>query len=66
MDDEFGSGYAPTVFRDQVVSALGDRTGEQAVAAGVPVREVWFALCEAMGVPSSRRWGRDHRPSTSR
>lgn len=65
MDDEFGPGYAPTVFRDQVVGALGGRTGEQAVAAGVPVREVWFALCESMGVPPSRRWGRDRRPPSA-
>lgn len=61
MDDEFGTGYARTVARDQVVAALGGRTAEEALAAHVPPRDVWFALCEVMDVPQERRWGRQNR-----
>jgi hypothetical protein len=63
MDDEFGTGYARTVARDQVVAALGGRTAEEALAAHVPPRDVWFALCEVMDVPQERRWGRQNRRS---
>jgi hypothetical protein len=59
LDDEFGPAYARTVARDVVVDALGGRTSEQALAAGVRPQEVWRALCDAMEVPAERRWGRD-------
>ena len=58
-EDEFGSAYARTIVRDQVLEALGGRTSEQALSAGVRPREVWVALCDAMDVPDQRRWGRD-------
>jgi hypothetical protein len=61
MNDEFGAAYAPFVYREQVVDSLGDRTGEAAAAQGVPLRTVWFALCDAMDVPAERRWGLEHR-----
>lgn len=59
MEDEFGGTYARTLARDQVVDALGDRTAEQALADGVPPRDVWDAVCQAMHVPPERRLGRD-------
>jgi hypothetical protein len=62
MDDEFGAGYARTVARDQVMAALGGRTAEEALVARVPPRQVWFALCDLMEVPSARRWGRSRPP----
>lgn len=63
MEDEFGAGYARSVARDQVVAALGGRTADEALAAHVPPRQVWFALCDVMDVPSERRWGRaDRKP----
>ena len=62
MSDEFGAGYAPSLARSQVLSALGDRTAAEALDAGTPPREVWLALCDAMDVPESRRHGRD-RPA---
>lgn len=58
MEDEFGVGYARSVARDQVVAALGGRTADEALAAHVPPRQVWFALCDVMDVPTERRWGR--------
>jgi hypothetical protein len=61
--DEFGEVYGRALVRDLVLSslengsALGDVTAERAIAAGVPVREVWLALCADMDVPQQRRYG---------
>ncbi len=57
MDDEFGAGYAASVAHDQVLGALGGRTADEALAAGVPPADVWEAVCAAMDVPPSRRLG---------
>lgn len=57
MDDEFGAGYARSVASDQVLSVLGSRTATEALAAGVPPRDVWDAVCDAMHVPPERRFG---------
>ncbi|MGE9807019.1 MULTISPECIES: DUF3046 domain-containing protein [unclassified Janibacter] len=61
MDDEFGTGYARSLSRDHVLSALGERTPDEALAAGVAPRDVWRALCIDMDVPESRRFGRELR-----
>jgi DUF3046 family protein len=59
MREEFGSGYAATLAREHVVSALGQRTADQALADGVDAREVWLALCADLEVPRDRWFGRD-------
>ncbi|GAB2680439.1 DUF3046 domain-containing protein [Thalassiella azotivora] len=59
MEDEFGRAYARSVASDQVIGALGGRTPHQALDAGVPPREVWHAVCDAMHVPAERRLGAD-------
>jgi Protein of unknown function (DUF3046) len=56
---EFGTAYARTLLRDQVLGALGGRTAEQALADGARPRDVWDALCEALDVPPERRLGVD-------
>jgi hypothetical protein len=56
VDDEFGR-LGPVLLRDTVVVELGNRTADEALAAGVPAREVWLALCRAEGVPRSRWYG---------
>ncbi|BDZ66082.1 DUF3046 domain-containing protein [Agromyces mangrovi Wang et al. 2018] len=64
VDDEFGAGYGRVVVADLVLPTLAGRTAEQALADGVPAREVWNALCDATDVPSHRRYGvgrLDHR-----
>jgi hypothetical protein len=43
--------------RDLVISALGDRTADEALTAGLAPREVWLALCAAMDVPRERWYG---------
>jgi hypothetical protein len=59
MREEFGSAYAATLAREHVVSALGERTAEQALAAGIDAREVWLALCADLDVPREHWFGRD-------
>jgi len=65
VDDEFGAAQGRVLVRDLVVDDLGGRTAEEAVAAGVPVGEVWLALCRANDVPPERRHGRG-RPAPVR
>lgn len=57
VDAEFGESFGTALMRDLVLDDLGNRTSEQALTAGVPAREVWFALCRANDVPESRRHG---------
>lgn len=56
VDAEFGQ-FGRVLLRDTVIVALGNRTPQEALAAGVPAREVWLALCEVQDVPVSRRHG---------
>ena len=56
VTEEFGA-YGAVLVRDLVLAALGSRTADQALAAGVPPREVWLALCVAEDVPDPRRYG---------
>jgi hypothetical protein len=57
MGDEFGDAYGRVLAHDLVLTAIGGRTADQALAAGVPARDVWLALCDAQDVPESRRYG---------
>ena len=43
--------------RDLVISALGERTADEALAAGLAPRDVWLALCAVMDVPRERWYG---------
>jgi len=55
MAEEFGPGRAQVLARDHVLSALGGRTVDQALTAGIPAKEIWRELCDAFDVPSERR-----------
>lgn len=57
MSDEFGEAYGRVIAHDLVLEALGSRTAEQAIAAGLPMREIWLAVCDAQDVPENRRYG---------
>lgn len=57
MADEFGDGYGRVLTQDLVLEDLGGRTAEQAIAAGLPAKSIWLALCEASDVPPERRYG---------
>ena len=56
VTDEFGD-RGNAVVTDLVLGRFGDRTPAQALAAGIPPREVWLALCVEMDVPPERRYG---------
>ena len=55
MEARFGAGYARSYAADQVLSTLGSRTVERALADGDDVKSVWRAVCEAEDVPASER-----------
>lgn len=59
MDDEFGAGYSRTLASTLVLSAVGGVSAQDALAKGVPPRDVWLAMCEMQDVPPERRLGRD-------
>jgi len=56
MDHAFGAVYAKSLAADLVIGALGSRTAAEALAAGVPPRQVWDAICGVMELPEATRW----------
>jgi hypothetical protein len=56
IDAEFGA-FGRVLVRETVLPELGNRTADAALAAGVPAREVWLALCRAQEVPPERWYG---------
>ena len=56
MEAHFGQ-RASSVAQDHVFSALGGRTADQALAAGLPPRTVWRAVCEEFEVPAAMHHG---------
>ncbi len=55
MENSFGAAYARSFAADQVLSSLGGRTVERALADGDDVKAVWRAVCEVRAVPASER-----------
>ena len=55
LDEQFGPMRAQSVARDHLFSNLGGRNALDAIDAGVPVRRVWLAICEAYDVPAKDR-----------
>jgi Protein of unknown function (DUF3046) len=55
MRKQFGDVYAESVAKDQVLSGLGSRTVNQALADGEDAKVVWRAVCEAFKVPERLR-----------
>ena len=55
VSDEFGEAYGRVLVDDQVLGSVGGAS--QALSRGVPAKQVWAALCDAMDVPSDRRYG---------
>jgi hypothetical protein len=54
MHEQFGS-HAEFIAADQVFAELGNRTVNQALAAGEDAKQVWRGVCEGMKVPVNRR-----------
>jgi hypothetical protein len=57
IDEVFGPGLGRALAREQVLTALGNRTPVDALAGGAQPRDVWHALCDALDVPDAGRWG---------
>ncbi len=55
MRAHFGDVYAESVAKDYVLSALGNRTVNQALADGADAKTVWQAVCDAFKVPERQR-----------
>lgn len=55
MDDALGESYARSWADMFVMAELGGRTASQALAAGVPPKEVWAAVWRALDLPASKR-----------
>ncbi|MFF7333779.1 DUF3046 domain-containing protein [Streptomyces sp. NPDC090306] len=55
MAEHFGAGNAETFARDHVMSELGGRTVQEALADGWEAKEVWRVVCGVMDVPGEKR-----------
>jgi hypothetical protein len=55
MNAHFGPAYADSFAQDHVMTELGGRTVQQALDAGWEAKDVWRAVCTAMGLPASQR-----------
>lgn len=55
MNQQFGEAYAESVAKDHVMAELGGRTIEQALADGLPAKDVWRAVVETFDVSSNLR-----------
>ncbi|MEU5365788.1 DUF3046 domain-containing protein [Streptomyces sp. NPDC005925] len=54
MADHFGPGYAEVFARDHVMSQLGGRTVDEALASGWEAKDVWRVVCAVMDVPPEK------------
>jgi hypothetical protein len=55
MEACFGEAYARSYAADQVLSTLGGRTVDRALADGDDAKTVWRAVCDATNAPASER-----------
>ncbi|HEY0952933.1 DUF3046 domain-containing protein [Nocardioides sp.] len=55
LEDALGPAYARSWADMYVMADLGGRTASQALAAGVPPKQVWAAVWRALGLPASER-----------
>src|ERR1700722_6640841 len=65
MRAEFGEAYAESVAKDYVLSGLGGRTVNKALADGEDAKVVWRAVCDTFNIPESFR-KKASRPSGRR
>jgi hypothetical protein len=55
MHEQFGDGYADSVAKDYVLSGLGGRTVNKALADGEDAKVVWRAVSDQFKVPDRLR-----------
>jgi hypothetical protein len=55
MREQFGDVYAESLAKDYVLSNLGGRTVNEALADGEDPKVVWRAVCDTFNVPDALR-----------
>lgn len=55
MEEALGPAYSRTWAHSFVMSSLGGRTAEEALAAGIPTKQIWKAVWEALELPATQR-----------
>ena len=55
MKEQFGDVYAESLAKDYVLSSLGERTVNKALADGEDAKVVWRAVCDTFNVPDRLR-----------
>lgn len=55
MKEQFGDVYAESLAKDYVLSSLGGRTVNEALADGEDPKVVWRAVSDTFNVPDSLR-----------
>ena len=55
MREQFGDVYAESLAKDYVLSSLGERTVNKALADGEDAKVVWRAVCDTFNVPDRLR-----------
>jgi Protein of unknown function (DUF3046) len=55
MKEQFGDVYAESLAKDYVLSNLGERTVNKALADGEDAKVVWRAVCDTFNVSDSLR-----------
>ena len=55
MNEQFGDAYAESLAKDYVLSNLGERTVNKALADGEDAKVVWRAVCDTFNVPDALR-----------
>lgn len=55
MDHALGPGYSRSWADLTVMSELGGRTANEALAAGIPPKQVWAAVWSTLELPASER-----------
>jgi len=55
MEDALGPAYARSWASQQVIGELGERTVDEALAAGESPKTVWRAVWRALELPASER-----------
>ena len=55
MTDALGASYAQAWASQQVIGALGGRTAQEALDAGIPPKDVWREVWQVLDLPPSQR-----------
>lgn len=55
LEQHLGAGYAQVWAEQQVLADLGGRTVVEALASGLPPKEIWRACWAALALPARER-----------